>query len=101
MMDIIRDHLSPCSAVVERQLRTGVPNDPAQLGLEICIDSVQSAINARDCGASSVELCANLVDGGTTPSIGMVQAVVDAVGSSVAVQVATRALLRSSNATMA
>ena len=53
-----------------------------------CIDSVQSAVNARDCGASSVELCASLVDGGTTPSIGMVMAVVDAVGDSVAVQVA-------------
>eukprot|EP01052_Picozoa_sp_SAG31_P037657 SAG31_NODE_4900_length_2877_cov_2.136069_2_plen_144_part_00 len=73
--------------VIHSHLRTGVPKDSGQVGLEVCIDSVQSAINARDSGASSVELCANLVDGGTTPSIGMVQAVVDEVGDNVAVQV--------------
>ncbi|MBK6486936.1 MAG: copper homeostasis protein CutC [Gemmatimonadetes bacterium] len=48
--------------------------------VEACVDSVQGAIAAERAGARRLELCANLVEGGTTPSAGMMSAVHRCVG---------------------
>lgn len=48
--------------------------------VEACVDSVQGAIAAEHAGAGRLELCANLIEGGTTPSGGMMRAVHRCVG---------------------
>ena len=47
--------------------------------MEVCVDSLESAINACKGGASRLELCSNLPGGGTTPSIGLMKLITKAI----------------------
>jgi copper homeostasis protein len=58
--------------------------------MEVCVDSVQSALNAAEGGATRIELCANLMEGGTTPTTGMLKVIKSVVTVPVFVMVRPR-----------
>lgn len=40
--------------------------------IDVCVDKVQSAIYTKEAGTDRLELCQELIMGGTTPSKGLV-----------------------------
>lgn len=58
--------------------------------IEICANSLESALNAQKAGADRIELCTELGVGGLTPSFGLLKAVRDAIAIPVHVLIRPR-----------
>ena len=59
--------------------------------LEICAINLESAIAAQNGGADRIELCDNIVEGGTTPSYGIIKLAIDKLSIPINVLIRPRA----------
>lgn len=54
-----------------------MPQNPVAVGraplIEVCVEGIDGLLAAQEAGADRVELCASLVEGGITPSLGTVR----------------------------
>ncbi len=57
-----------------RHHRRDLTHDRKERLIEICVEGLDGLVAAQDAGADRVELCASLLEGGITPSIGTVRA---------------------------
>ena len=58
--------------------------------IEICLDGIDSAVAAQAGGADRIELCDNLVQGGTTPSLGLAELVREKIDIEIMVMIRPR-----------
>lgn len=58
--------------------------------VEVCLSDLQSALEAWNGGANSIELCVDRSGGGLTPSIGLIQQCCSRLGSSLHINVLIR-----------
>lgn len=71
-------------------LRMSNVTPPRPVLVEACVESPSEAMDAQAAGAARVELCASLVDGGTTPSAGSIAVTVERLTIPVVVMIRPR-----------
>ena len=59
--------------------------------MEVCVDSIESALNAARGGAIRLELCSSLAEGGLTPTPGALRQIIRRLDPKINVNVLIRA----------